>query len=746
MSDVDADRWLEIDLYWFDNSDLEGSVAAFWKRFAPLMEGVRGWRGVIVNSGWLADHILAWQGDSSAHIPFPPDLNKDKFFPDTGPLLGTLEERQAGWHARFDDRGERDGSSYQPWTYLELSRLNSLLRDVARESHGIDDVKVGTFVIGWDSIYACEPSAWSKRHPEAFFEGPWVDRLFNVAAKLTADPLPTAAFPDGIEEGLPISRFFGQQWGHLSAAIGIDAIVLRDSMIGQGIYERTGPWGATAPADPAQVAAWSDATAALIRETKLAAPSALVIGYSNAASAVADWRVNCVDLESIAHEGHLDAWIDQTWAGAWNEVGQREDLFWNLPLQGWTNQLGFVLLRAAALAGTGVRHYVLTETFDAWESWDIIHTAPERLRWGIWAYLHAFFVSPEGLSAPRGTYISWLNQGKRLLTDDDVSFLAEEINAATADARATTKVHGPTAVYSRPAMEWQNANAPEADQKEWIDEQVGFLAKFSVPISSVTRSEYVGQVESDFLIIQTPHHLPEPQIDAILERIAAKLPTMIVGSPGGGFDPRIASAVGLSSDSDRAGEKLTLADRGPAAGADVPDQFATEHPWTANEAADDVEVLYSVGGSPVLVRRDTVSAWDPADVRHRVIIYSGQWDFGRHNADAPVTELMGSPFPFLIAAREISRVLNTTGALAALGASAESPVAVAAWETAAGTRVLLGEVEEGFRATTDGDWNVSIQVPGQPEAIDVSLRYGQSELLTITDHTASANWSDRTLG
>ncbi|MCY7411680.1 MAG: hypothetical protein LH471_01360 [Salinibacterium sp.] len=355
MSNIDADRWLEIDLYWFDNADPTAAVRTFWDRFAPLMAGVNGWRGVVINSGWLADHILAWSGDLDEPIPFPSGLGKDKFFPDNSPLLGTEEQRRAGWHARFTQRGERDTTGYQEWTYRQLRDLAELLRTHAREQHGIDEVKIGTFVIGWDSIYACEPSTWSKRHPEAFFEGPWVDRLFNVAARLKADPVPTAAFPSGTEEGLPISRFFGMQWGHLSRSVGLDAIVLRDSMIGQGIYERLGPWGATAPTDPSLVVEWSDATAALVRETKLAAPDALVIGYSNAASAVADWRVNCVDLESIAQEGYLDAWIDQTWAGAWNETGQREDLFWNLPLHGWTNQLGFVLLRAAALAGSKVR-------------------------------------------------------------------------------------------------------------------------------------------------------------------------------------------------------------------------------------------------------------------------------------------------------------------------------------------------------------------------------------------------------
>ncbi|WP_375388868.1 hypothetical protein [uncultured Amnibacterium sp.] len=740
MTTIDADRWLEIDLYWFDNVDLAGSVMGFWNRFAPLIHGVDGWRGVIVNSGWLADQVLDWRGDLDEPIPFPSGLGKDKFFPDNSPLLGTEEQRRAGWHARFDERGERNTDGYQRWTYRQLGELAELLRRVAADAFGIEGVRIGTFVIGWDSIYACEPSAWSKRHPEAFFKGSWVDRLFNVIARLDADPIATAAFPDGIEQGLPISRFFGQQWGHLSKSVGLDAIVLRDSMIGQGIYERLGPWGAKAPADPALVAEWGDATAALVRETKLAAPEALVIGYSNAASAVADWRVNCVDLESIAHEGYLDAWIDQTWAGAWNEVGQREDLFWNLPLQGWTNQLGFVLLRAAALAGSPVRHYVLTETFDAWESWDIIHTAPERLRWGIWAYLHAFIKTPDGLTAPRGTYISWLNQGNRLLTEGDVAFLAESINAATADARDTTEVFGPTAVYSRAAMEWQTANAPEADIKEWIDEQIGFLAKFGVPVSSVTRAEHLSSVDSDYLIVQTPNHLPEAQIERILERIDAGLPTMVTGNPGGGFDPRIAAAVGLSGDGDRAGERKTTAARGAIVGDDIPAEFATVHPSSINHAADHVDVLYSVDGSPALVRSGSVAAWDPADVQHRVIVYSGQWDFGSHNPDQSVRDLMGSAYPFLIPAREINRVLAEHAAVSVADVAADSPVAVAAWRTSAGVRVLVGEVEEGFRTTTDGTWPVTVRVPHLSATVQTDLTYGQSRLFTVTAEGVAASW------
>ena len=267
---------------------------------------------------------------------------------------------------------------------------------------------------------------------------------------------------------MPVHQAYALQWGSFSKALDLDAVMLRDSFGMPLPYDRWGPLGPLAPS-PEAIRAATAAVAALVRETKQANPKALVMMYSNAASAVADWRVNCMDLESIAKEGYLDIWVDQTWAGAWNEVGLRQESFWNRPPLGWTYQLGAMLLHAAVLAKTKVRHYPLVETFDAWESWDVIHTAPERLRWGIWAYSHAAVKTPNGLKLPAGSYISWANQGKRLLDADDVRFLASNANAAIADARNMTEVLGPTLVYSREAMQWQADHATPEPRHQGVD-------------------------------------------------------------------------------------------------------------------------------------------------------------------------------------------------------------------------------------------------------------------------------------
>ena len=714
---VNADRWVEVDLYWFDPADVAGRAAAFLDRVGPLFDGVDGWRGVVVNAGWLVDHVLDWRGSPAGRIPFPAGIRRDAVFTDAGPLRGTLAERMAGWRARFASEVDLPGDhDYPEWTYAGLRDLATALRAAAR-ARGIADLKVGTFVLGWESIYGSALSGWAERQPDGFATGPWPSRLFNVVARLRADTTSYGAFPDGVAEGTPVTAFFGRQWGSLSRAVGLDAIVLRDSMIGPGIYDRVGLYGETAPADPALVAAWSAATGDLVRETKLANPEALVIGYSNAASAVADWRVNCVDLEAIAREGFLDAWIDQTWAGAWNEVGQRRSGFWNRPSTGWTYQLAYVLLHAAALADTTVRHYTLTETFDAWESWDVIHTAPGRLRWGIWAYQHAFVKTPDGLRPPAGSYVSWANQGGRLLSESDVDFLATELDAAAADARATVDVAGATLVYCRPAMAWQSAHAPDVTIKEWIDEQAGTLLKWSVPIASVTRSEWLGAVGSDLFVVQTPVHLPAAERDEVLGLIE-RGPVAIVGSPAGGLDPAVAAALGVSTSDPRIGPVRFEAT------AEEPARFAIHHPWTRNVVIGPGRVWYEVDGSPCLVVTDRVVFWDPPDFRHTVV------DGRVSELPCPIADQLGSPHAFVLAARALHTLLATTGALTPVSVDAAYPVCVLGWKLADGTtRLLVGDLEEGFRDSTDGVARLSLRVDERTVAIE--LGYAETRLLTL---------------
>ena len=695
---IPDDRWLEIDLYWFNKNTLTESAADFWARFAPLFQGVEGQKGVILNVGWLMDYILEWNGDLNTLLSLPAHMTSEKYT-DYTPLVGTTEQCMKAWKKRFASC-ESSHVTYEKWTYGDLKKLVECLRTEAAR-HGLPRMRVGTLVLGSANIYGGKSSQWRRKHPQVFsFDGR--GRQFNVEAILDADATHYGAFPDGIVAGTPIYDFFAGQWGDLSRNLKLDALVLRDCMVGWGIYQRVGPYGRNAPRNPELVERHSRANANLVKAVKLANPNAWIMGYSNGASAVADWRVNCVDLESIAKEGYLDAFIDQTWSGAWNEVGQRKETFWNSPALGWTFQLGNVLLHGAVLADSKVRHYTLAETFDAWEPWDVIHGARERLRWGIWAYLHAGVKTPSGLKFPTGTYISWANQGKQLLTAADVEFLATNINDAAEDARQTKEIFGPTLVYNRSAMEWQSRHAPNLSIKEWIDEQAGLVAKFSVPILSVTRLEYLPSVKSDLFVLQTPVHLAPKEKEAVLDLIHSGEPVAIWGSPAGGVDPEISRLITSKSTSARQNVAEAIGKRGDSDLSDgIPAEFPLWQQWSENQAGPEAEIIYTVAGSPSLVRNRShdmsVLVWDPCE-------------FGGKRGS--LGQMLGSVYPYSLVARELNQMLRDAHRLSVKTPEVIRPLALQAWSLKDGSfRLLVGDTEEGIDDSAETNREVVLMLP-----------------------------------
>lgn len=696
-SPLKTDRWLEIDLYWFEHSNMEKSVNEFWDRYYPLMEGVEGWKGVIMNVGWISDYLLEWHGDLKETISLPKNMRKWPWFKDEGQFSGNSVERIKLWEGRFSKADSYEVINYEAWTYADLKKLANLIRKVAFTKHGLAGIRVGTFLLGWESAYDGDKTIFAKKHPNA-----WWNNAPNYLARLQADNTRYGAYPAGIPEETPFTEFFGKQWGHLSKAVGLDVIVLRDAYLGVGVYGRRGPYGRTAPADPEKVKSWSDATGDLIKQTKISNPDALVIGYSNAASAVADWRVNCFDLEAIAEEGYLDGWIDQTWAGAWNEVGQRPFGFWNNQLLGWTYELSYMLGHAAVLADTRVHHYFLTETFDAWESWDIIHNAEERLRWGIWAFSHASVKKPDGLRMPAGNYISWCNQGKKLLSEKDVKFLAETSNEATRDARETLKIFGPTLVYCRSAMEWQSLNKPDKMIGEWIDEQAGTLMKWSVPILSITRSEYLPEVESDLFIFQTPVHLTGAEKMNISKILESGKPVAVFASPLGGLDKDISAIIGVSTSDTAVGATKYIGStqyKTDGIFHDLPNTFPVFQPFTKNKIIEGVETIYSVSSSPCLVKNQSggkdLIFWNAPEFSDNLIVDRGNYGLS-------LDQMLGSPTPYVLTARVINEAMKTIGLMHVDYIGQYQPVNLSMWQLKDGSyRVMAGNLEEGINHTSD---------------------------------------------
>lgn len=447
--------------------------------------------------------------------------------------------------------------------------------------------------------------------------------------------------------------------------------------------------------------------AALVGGVKRANPRSLVMLYSTAATATSDWRANGIDLERIAREGNVDIFVDQTWAGAWGEVGVRQQTFWNAPILGWTYQLGYFLQHAAVLADTRVRHYPLVETFDAWESWDTIHTARDRLRWSIWAYSHAGVKTPDGLKMPSGSYIAWGNRGRDLLSLADVAFLSGELNAAARDAAATVDIAGPTMVYSRNATAGQIARlSPNFDPRDQIDEQVGSIVKWPLPIMSATRAEWLPRVKADLFLFGATTDMPADQVATIEHMAAQGQPMAFFGAVAGATNPAFAKLLGVSSAPHRPSiqDGMLRATAGPAWPRALFDTRAFDAPPTATRiTAPAQSVVYRFGDSAGLVldkgNGRNLSLWDPAPM----------FDYWYR----PLRDLMnGDPSPFAVTAASLNDQLVHAGAFGASAIDLRQTGTVAAWTLRDGTvRMLAGNLEEGLRDDADRSSQIVLALP-----------------------------------
>ena len=366
-----------------------------------------------------------------------------------------------------------------------------------------------------------------------------------------------------------------------------------------------------------------------------------------------------------------------------------------------------MLEHAAVLADTKVRHYPLVETFDAWESWDVFTPCLSACA-GASAYSHAAVKTPRGIKVPAGTYISWANQGKRLLSDDDVSFLSGNISAAVTDAHKVTEVYGPTLVYARDSAQWQADHArPDSDVKEWLDEQVGSIVKWPIPMLSVTRIEWLANVHSDLFILGTPSNLSQHEIETVLRLAKSSQPMAFFGSPAGGIDRQLGMLAGLSA-VELQHAAVTLLPGAAQQSAvrfapDIPLLFPVQQGLTRNTAAPGTEVLYSVTYSPALVLNTAsgrkLLTWDPPEFADLCC--------------KPLREIWGgSAAPYALTAGAINGLLHNDKSLHAAEIQMQQTFNVGAWKTSDGSlHILAGNLEEGLREDADMSRSATLELP-----------------------------------
>ena len=694
-----GERWVEIDLYWFQGAPESQRVAQFLDRIGPVFALEPASRcGVSLCVGWLFDSVLYWNGDPQAVIPCC------------------------------------QAPTYEPWTYARLGGLVTALKAGAA-ARGLTDFHVALALMGIETQSFDDCEGWSGRTDQVeetarynitgkwFFEhrevfDPRFD-LFFFGAPVRV-PEDEKVFEGGDAE---FGAYFAAKLCSLARATGLGAVVLRDHIFTRA-YVRGNTHGRYAK--PEDRDAWTDAIIRMLGAVRAHMPELAIIGYSSGTSSMEEWRSHGFDLERVARAGGLDLWITQTWASAWQD-------YWPAHSMGFTFQLANLQANLAMLAGTPCRSLFLVETFDAWEPWDSIHQYPAKVAWEIWAYSHSTVLAPGGPVRPAGFYMSWMNRKTELLPEPTVGSLVGTLREAADDLARDPECAGPCLVYNRAGLEAQ-LQAPGAESAgEEMDDWVAMLTKYGLPVLSATRTEWLGAAAADSYLFPVPASLPSEVVDLLVDRIRAGTPVLFMGQADK-MDPYLRDRLGIWL------EPFPVTS-GKSAPATLANSAAGRFEWTGLLVN---QRRRSLGPSPL---------WEP------LISCLGGPVFARHR-DLPVfiweTPEWGTPLELHLTVKSIgspelyvtvATVLAETGfQCRGLGFAIQDwqkPINFLAWRYAdGGTRVMLANLEtgttgnsqfcvKGAYAREHGPVAISPESPFPPARVVASPR---SAIVTLKPH------------
>lgn len=646
---MNTDRWIELDLFFFKGKPFRVEARSLIERLAPLYRDVRGDHGVVLCCAWLCDVVTEWNGDPAQILPF------------RSPTM----------------------QAWAGYSYADLKDLLVVLKDEAVRA-GLPDFKTAIMLVAWGKFDWGEgggydlQSGWYERHPELYFADFW--KNIDHRKRLKADNHRYASLPDGIAEGTSFASFFSGQWALLSRFLDVDAVHFRDGFLGPAIYEMVGPFGEKGPRDPAAYDEWSRELIAFFTAAKAANPSCLVMAYSSARSAVGEYRVGCFDLEALVASGGIDVWIDQTWAGAWQD-------WWTHEFRGWTFQLANLIAHHVMIVAgnrrraTPCRHYHLIETWDAWEPWDTLHQTPMKLRWGMWAFTHAAVATPSGLSRTAGSYISWAHNWRgHLLSPEDVGFLRKNLNAAVTSAERLDEVYGPALALNLPQMSAMRKTTPHLNPGDLIDDECAMLMKWGVPCLSGVGLD-APPVAREGYVLQNPATLSA----AWREHLGSPATAYIAASPAQWIDARLLTDIGV-----------TVGDK--AFG------FGKHHLEQPVFTGDDIAKISSVSMAPsrelkagsarVIVETDrTLLVAQAACAPH--FLWQPPYPFTQTSSCLGQSQY-GSLAPFVALARAWQHAQRGAASAWVDDAPAHLPVSFHLWRSGGQIQVLLGNLETGI--------------------------------------------------
>ena len=456
------DRFVEIDCDVFGSPPRVDQVKTVLARLKPILSSSREGSevGLVINFGWVMDLVTLWSGDPLQKLPIQ-------------------SHRLAGWSGI---------------TYRDLCDLILKIRETAEDLQ-IPSLRIGPLFIGVGefatdivngsedleqdedsgAIYQ-ERSAWLRAHPEIF---PFSERItlhgkgIDLRVALTSDSAEYASFPEGIPNGTTFAEFFARQWESLSNYVGFSLLLLRDEFTTPVHAGRIDFDGGTSPASAMEIQEWTDAVATLTNAIKASSSSTWLMLYSSGLSPSVDYHYGRLDTQRLVQRGSFDAWIEQTWGGAWQDWWDAGFAGWTFQLTNLCSRLGLIKSASRPFALQGPRVYKLIQLLDGWEPYDTFRDYKGKLKWGIWAFSQANYRDESGrLHHTDGSYFAIANDNQQeLITLEEAKWVANEVSLAEEAAERKTEQIG----FVLPL---QNSEAKHHSPPVFIEEAISLLAKW----------------------------------------------------------------------------------------------------------------------------------------------------------------------------------------------------------------------------------------------------------------------------
>ena len=482
---ADREIWLEMDIYWFDRE--ENTPKRYFDRVETVfLKNPQARKGVSLCVGWLRDSVLYFHGDMKEEIP-------------------TCQ-----------------APTYKYWDYQRLKDCVDSLKAEAQK-RSISDFHVVIQFIGGETMYyeaekTCE--GWCGRTEELeqranynirgkwFAEHPEIDRIqYGV-------PYLGSAVHTEVGD-VKFYEYFAQKLISMTAACDLDGAVFRDHFFTPSYIRGNRNRFMSARA----IRENTETFLSFFGLIKKMNPNFITIGYNSGSSPVEELRSHGFDLERICESGFLDVFIVQTWASAWQD-------YWPAHSMGFTFQLQYVLATLAFVKKSKCNVLFVIETFDAWEPWDSIHQYRSKVQWEIWAYSHAELKTPEGSIRCAGCYISWMNHGYDLIDRESIDCIADFLEYCNKSIQKNPTNRGCCIVYDRTAtIDLINSSGLESySNGEEFDDWCALVQKYGASIFSITRAEWLKDIDADFLIVP-----PQSSDAAIMKKIDKGVPVLFMG-------------------------------------------------------------------------------------------------------------------------------------------------------------------------------------------------------------------------